>query len=178
MQRLKTILQMAAIIISLMGVVTFSLFILEEAFQTAMFGTWPAQDAKDWRLAKAGVDIQEKIVWWMKAVNYTVGIVQPLGFIAYANYARSADYYMLGLKAKIFANCPECFDGEEIEFTFYPQTVQDNELINHNVRVEIPDGYPAGLAPVVVRGLVRSEGQLVRVRAIEIKAVGKQNDQP
>jgi len=171
MQRIKTLLQMAAIVISLMGVVTFSLFILEEAFQTAMFGTWPAQDAKDWRLAKIGLDTQKKIVWWMKLVNYTVGWVQPLGFIAYANYARSSDYYMDGLGAKIFANCPECFDDEEFTFTFYPQTVTGNELINHNVRVMVPDSLHASLQPVVVRGHVRAEGTVVRVTAIEIKAV-------
>ncbi|MGW8181588.1 MAG: hypothetical protein ACWGQW_22895 [bacterium] len=173
MQRIKTFLQMAAIVISLMGVVTFSLFILEESFQTAMFGTWPAQDAKDWRLAKTGVEFQEKVVWWMKAVNYTVGWIQPLGFIAYKSYAESADFYMAGLKAKIFANCSECFHNEEVEFTFYPLTVQDNELINHQVHVVIPDGYRASLQPVVVRGVVRAEEQLVRIETIEIKAVSE-----
>jgi len=164
---------MAAIVISLMGVVTFSSFILEESFQTAMFGTWPAQDAKDWRLAKIGLEVQEKIVWWMKAVNYTFGWIQPLGFIAYWNYAKSADFYMSGLKAKIFANCPECFNNEEVTFTFHPITVQDDELINHNVHVKIPDGYSADLRPVVVRGMVRDIGQYIRIESIEITAVGK-----
>jgi len=173
MNRIKTFLQMAAIVISLMGVVTFSSFILEEAFQTTMFGTWPAQDAKDWRLAKIGLETQRKIVFWMKAVNYTFGWIQPLGFVAYANYSRSADYYMDGLQAKIFANCPECFDNEVVEFIFYPITVQDDELINHNVHVKIPDGYSADLRPVVVRGLVRDIGQYIRIESIEIKAVGK-----
>jgi len=169
---------MAAIVISLMGVVTFSSFILEEAFQTAMFGTWPAQDAKDWRLAKIGLETQRKIVFWMKFVNYTFGWIQPLGFIAYANYSRSADYYMDGLQAKIFANCPQCFSNEEITFTFYPQQVQNGNLVNHNVSVVPPQDYHADLGPVVVRGMVRSEGFFIRVEATSIKAVGDRNHKP
>jgi len=173
MGKIKTILQMAAIIISLMGIVTFSSFILEEAFQTVMFGTWPAQDAKDWRLAKVGVDIQKKIIFWQKFVNYGFGWVQPLGFIAYNAYINSSEYYVIGLSAKIFAYCPECFDGEEVTFIFRPQRVENGTAIAHQVRVDYPSEEPPTLAPVVVRGMVRAEGTAVRVAAIEIKAVSE-----
>jgi len=173
MEKIKTILQMIAIIISLMGITTFSSFICEEAFQTVMFGTWPAQDAKDWRLVKTGLDIQEKIIFWQKFVNWGFGWVQPLGFVAYNVYIKASEYHILGLSAKVFAYCPECFDGEEVTFTFRPQRIEDGTAIAHQVRVEFPPEVPPTLAPVVVRGTVRVEGQNIRIQALSIKAVSE-----
>jgi len=164
---------MIAIIISMMGIITFSLFILEESFQTVMFGSWPAQDAKEWRLAKRAIEVQKPIIFAMKAVNWSVGWLQPLGFVAYNAYIRSAEFYNLGLSAKVFAYCPECFDGEEVTFTFRPQRVEDGTAIAHQIRVEFPPEVSPTLAPVVIRGTVRAEGQAVRVTAIEIKAVSE-----
>jgi len=43
MKRLKSFLSNIAVILSILGIVTFSLFILEEAVQVTIFGTWPAQ---------------------------------------------------------------------------------------------------------------------------------------
>lgn len=173
MEKIKTILQMIAIIISIMGILTFSEFILEESFQTIMFGTWPAQDAKEWRLVKRGLEAMEYPVTAMKIINWGFGWVQPFGFFAYNAYIRSAEFYMLGLSAKVFAYCPECFDGEEVTFTFRPQRIEDGTAIAHQVRVTFPSEVPPTLAPVVVRGTVRAEGQAVRVTAIEIKAVSE-----
>ena len=173
MDRLKTVLQMIAIIISMMGIVTFSLFILEESFQTVMFGSWPAQDAKEWRVAKRGVEVQKPIIFAMKAVNWSVGWIQPLGFVAYNAYIRSAEFYNLGLSAKVFAYCPECFDGEEVTFTFRPQRIDNGTAISHNIRVDYPSDVVPTLTPMVVRGMVRVEGTAVRIAAIEVKAVSE-----
>lgn len=120
MEKIKTWLTMAMIILSLMGLVTFSLFICEEAIQTTMFGTWPAQDAGDWHHVKRGTDLIAKINTTMKIINYSAGWIQPLAFISYKRYSESADYYLEGLKSKVFARCPECFEGEKIRFTFTP----------------------------------------------------------
>ena len=174
MQKIKTILQMIAIIISLMGITTFSSFILEETFQTIMFGSWPAQDAKDWRLAKIGADLQEKTIFWMKFVNYGFGWIQPLGFIAYANYARSAEFYVDGLRAKIFAHCPECFNDEEVEFIFRPQRIENGIGISGTLHVTYTSEHPPGLDPVVIRGMVRAEGDRVRVQASWVGSVSSQ----
>ena len=157
----------------MMGIITFSLFILEESFQTVMFGSWPAQDAKEWRLAKRAVEIQRPIIFAMKCVNWSVGWIQPLGFVAYNAYIRSAEFYNLGLGAKVFAFCPECFDNEEVEFTLRPQRIDNEEVIAGTIRVEYPSDVVPTMAPVVVRGTVRVEGEVIRIRAIEIKAVSE-----
>uniref|UniRef100_A0A6M3KVR3 Uncharacterized protein n=1 Tax=viral metagenome TaxID=1070528 RepID=A0A6M3KVR3_9ZZZZ len=174
MQRLKTLLQMAAIIISMMGIITFSLFITEEAFQTIMFGTWPAQDAKEWRIVKRGITGMKSAVFTMKVINWGFGYLQPFGFFAYNSYIQAAEFYIEGLSAKVFAFCPECYDGEEFEFTFRPQRVEDGTAISNNLVVVYPDSTLPSLDPVVVRGLVRAEGDRVRVQAIDVKAVGSQ----
>ena len=54
--KIRTVLTSLAVYISVTGLVTFSLFICEESIQTAMFGTWPAQDAGDWYTVKFGVE--------------------------------------------------------------------------------------------------------------------------
>jgi len=174
MQRLKTFLQMAAIVISLMGVITFSLFILEESFQTVMFGSWPAQDAKEWRLVKRAVEAQKPIIFAMKAVNWSVGWLQPLGFVAYNAYIDSAEFYNIGLAAKVFAFCPECFMGEEVEFTFRPQRIADGTASSSDMDVIYPKDVLPSLQTVVVRGIVGDSGGRVRIEAIEIKAVSSQ----
>lgn len=174
MQRLKTLLQMAAIIISMMGIITFSLFITEEAFQTIMFGTWPAQDAKEWRIVKRGITGMKSAVFTMKFINWGFGYLQPFGFFAYNSYIRASEFYIEGLTAKVFAFCPECFDGEEVEFTFRPQRIDNGEGISNNLVVEYPAEHPPGLDPVVIRGMVRAEGDRVRVQASWVGSVSSQ----
>jgi len=69
LQRLKSFLSNVAVILSILGIITFSLFIFEEAIQMATFGTWPAQYAKDWDLVMEGADTiasinQPQIITW------------------------------------------------------------------------------------------------------------------
>ena len=52
LMKLKTCLSNVAVVLSILGIITFSLFIFEEAIQMATFGTWPAQYTKDWVLFK------------------------------------------------------------------------------------------------------------------------------
>ena len=118
--KLKRWLSYALILISFWGLLTFSLFIHEEAIQTAMFGTWPAQDAGDWELVLEGVDLMGSINLSMKIINYSVGWLQPLAFFSYRAYSKSTDFYIKGLKAKAFARAPEAFHGRTVEFKFTP----------------------------------------------------------
>lgn len=143
-QRLKRIFQGIMIYLSIAGLVTFSMFILEEAFQTTMFGTWPAQDARDWQLVAEGCELMESINGTLKIVNWTAGWVQPLAFLAYGSYAKSADYYIRALRAKAFANAPQAFDGDFMRFNFQPQSVKringQAYAINGAVHVPIAEG--------------------------------------
>ena len=115
LKKIKSALSIIAIVLSCMGLVTFSQFILEESFQTVMFGTWPAQDANRWDIVKDGTEMMEGIVGTMRGVNRSVGWIQPLAFISYGSYADSSEFYIRGLRSKIIAHDPKLFVGETID---------------------------------------------------------------
>lgn len=137
MKKIESFFKWFGSYLAIAGLVTFSMFIMEEAFQTTMFGTWPAQDAGEWRLVVRGVDTMEGINTTLKWTNRLGGWIQPFAFLAYGAYARSADFYIEALRAKAFANCPECFDGREITFTFRPQEIEDGT--GRSGRVVVPN---------------------------------------
>ncbi|MBI9082722.1 MAG: hypothetical protein JEZ11_03935 [Desulfobacterales bacterium] len=141
---------------AIMGLVTFSLFILEESFQTVMFGTWPAQDAKDWELVSEGADLMVGITNTMKVVNYSAGWVQPIAFVAYRKYGIAAEYYTRCLRAKVFANRPELFVGRPVSFEFRPKEIR-----------AMPDGsFLAVNGQMQVRTPIRLEGAVFRVSGV------------
>jgi len=109
-----------ATILSIMGLITFALFILEEAMQTIMFGTWAAQDAGDWALVLAGCETNRKINRTLKIVNYSVGWIQPFAFIAYRSYGEAMDFYIEALERKILRREPGLFIGKELTLTVQP----------------------------------------------------------
>jgi hypothetical protein len=145
--KIRQWLSYAAVVLSILGIITFSLFIFEEAFQTTMFGTWPAQDAKNWHLVLEGVDIMKSVNLGLKIVNYTVGWMQPLAFFSYRAYARSADYYVKALEAKVFAFAPETFDGRTVDIIFTPIKIERTsggvKYINRKITVESQTYIPA-----------------------------------
>ena len=135
MSKFKNVLQLALAIVTILGLITFSLFIIEEAFQTIMFGTWPAQDAKDWDTVLAGTDLMESTVTTLNVINYACGWLQPLAFIAYRSYGKAARYYIKGLRTKVFAMSPESFDGRVHEFIFRPQRIVNGALVNGKITI-------------------------------------------
>ena len=167
-RRGKAILSVLAIYISLTGLVTFSLFILEESIQTAMFGTWPAQDAKDWELVHFGCERMRDANTMMKAINYSFGWIQPLAFFAYKSFSESAESYIQSLEARIFANAPEIFHGRTMTFAFTPQTVVETQdglyaHINHRIRFLSAERLPTGRTRRLT-GTISNEGEQVIIR--------------
>jgi hypothetical protein len=139
--------------LGLAGLITFNLFILEEAFQTCMFGGWPAADAQEWRLVKRNIETMEKLRTTLIVVNNIGGWIHPFAWIAYDAYGKSEREYIDGLTAKCFANCPECFNGEKVTFTFKPQEEYPEDgywkLINGATTVFIRQRTP------VITGIVK-----------------------
>lgn len=162
---LKEKLSILMAVLSVMGIVTFSLFILQESFQTVMFGSWPAQDAGDWRQVRRGVLMMRATARTINIVNYSVGWIQPLAFISYRSYAKSAQYYLESLEKKTFARAPELFIGERVEFAFYPKQIKNirgaREATNGKIRVILSKTPERG--QITVSGVLRidSEGRLV-----------------
>lgn len=126
MAKLKRALHILALYLAIAGTITFSLFIIQEAFQTAMFSTWAAQDANNWAVCKAGADLMGRINFTLKIVNYSMGWIQPLAFIAYGAYAKAADQYVQSLTAKILAHAPELYLNQEIDLSFVPNNYSRN----------------------------------------------------
>jgi len=140
MKKAKTWLRVFYAYITLTGTIMFGLFILEEAFQTTMFATWPAKDVKQWEIVYDGCKLMKSITVTLKVVNYTIGYIQPIAFIAYRKFAQSADYYIKALRSEIFANRPDLFVNEYVNFNFVPNEIRngpDNSLflINRKIRV-------------------------------------------
>ncbi len=171
--RLKAFLSIAAIILSILGVVTFSLFIFEEAIQMATFGTWPAQYANDWEQVMKGADTIESINHSMKTLNYAVGWIQPFSFFSYQAYGKATDYYVESLRKKTLAAAPECFVGRKVEFVFVPDEIQTEgskiRLANGNI-VVITSSIPE-TKRVRVSGLVEKDGDLIVIKADSIRPV-------
>ena len=51
------------------------------------------------------------------ATGYAIGWIQPLAFLSYQSYARSADYYTRALDTKVLAHAPELYVGSNITLT-------------------------------------------------------------
>jgi len=125
--KLKSALMIAMAILTIMGIVTFSLFILEESLQTVMFGTWAAQDAGNWSLVLKGIDTNRKINETLKFMTKWFGWIQPFAWIAYASYGKSMDYYLDSLENKIMTKDPMLMDGRAIRIDFRPKAARKNE---------------------------------------------------
>jgi len=162
-EKVKGVLGKIMIIISIMGLVTFSLFIMEEAYQTVMFGTWAAQDAKDWELVYEGAQTMSGINKGMKGLNYVAGWIQPFAFFAYRSYGIAGDYYVKALKAKILANRPSIFVGRYVEFNFIPIKLQLEKdhfrLINGRIHIlKTSLGYQENIGKTIkVKGILQQQ---------------------
>lgn len=141
-RRLKVWLAALAMYLSIAGLITFSLFMLEESYQTVMFGTWPAQDAQRWDIVLEGTDLMETIIKTMKTVNYSCGWVQPLAFISYRAYAKSGEFYIKGLRAKVLAHDPEMMVNREVKLKFRVRQIKkygDKFLLSNGRLVIVSD---------------------------------------
>ena len=167
--KIKIILWVFGTYITIVGVVTFSQFIMEEAIQTAIWGTWPAQDAKQWHLVKDGVEVIDSINTALKIVTYSFGWVQPLAMLGYLKYVEATEYYIKGLNAKAFANAPDLYIGEHVKFTFYPKEIRNNELaVNRNIGVYLKDHVEAFnkkiFGKIIIEGIVYYENDMLIIR--------------
>ena len=136
---IKRILNHGFVILGVLGLITFSQFILEESIQVAMFGTWPAQDAKDWATVLEGAEIMEGINGTLKIVTYAVGWIQPLAFVSYREYSKATEFYIKSLKQRVFGQAPALFLGREVRMRFIPAriVVEDGRTILRNGQIQI-----------------------------------------
>jgi hypothetical protein len=117
-------LKWLAVYMSIVGLVTFPLFIHEEALQTIMFGTWQAAAADRYDIIANGANMMEKINRSMKTINYVFGWVNPLSFMSYGAYGNATDFYIEASRAKIMRKAPHLVTGVEVRVDFKPSKIE------------------------------------------------------
>jgi len=155
--------------ISIAGLYTFTAFIIEEAQQQVIWGTWPARDAKNWALVYNGCQILRSMNKNLKILNWSVGYIQPLALLSYHSYWKSTDYYVRSLEALIMQKSPKCFHNKKVEFLFTPEKIlQENnqiKLISYNLIV-ISDYVPEKF-PIKVKGTGIAKGKVLIIKMEE-----------
>ena len=106
MTMLKTVF---TIYLAITGLVTFSLFILEESLQTAMFSTWAAKDAQDWTLVMKANRFFKGTNQALGSINKWFGWVNPFSYKAYDSYHVATDFVVKANEAQIANFEPELF---------------------------------------------------------------------
>jgi len=162
-RRLKHIFTYMLVYLTIAGAYTFTAFIIEEAEQQVIWGTWPAQDSKNWALVMEGCDLLKNLNKTMNLINWSIGYIQPLALISYHSYWKSTEYYIKGIETKIFANAPDLFNNRKIKIMFTPKKIKKENnriiLINRKIRI-ITDKIPK-TRRVVVSGIVRVDGEKI-----------------
>lgn len=154
-KKFKSITTILLLYISIAGLYTFTAFILEEAQQQVIWGTWPARDAKNWALVYNGCQILRSMNRSLKILNWTIGYIQPLALLSYHSYWKSTDYYIRSLEAVIMKQSPRCFAGKNVELLFTPEKITQEDgvkkLIGYNIIVVVdyvPEKFPAQIEGV------------------------------
>jgi len=147
-RRARIALSVLALYLSASGLVTFSLFIIEESIQTAMFGTWQASDAGDWWTVKFAADRISDANRLLRMINIAGGWIQPLSFLAYRSYGRATEAYLAALEAKLLAKAPELFVGRIVTVSFTALEARPVPSgyahTNHRLTVLSPIRHPTG----------------------------------
>jgi hypothetical protein len=142
---------------ALIGLVTFPLFIMEEATQMVVFGTWQASSAKDWHTLNRGIDLAERINAHTKHVNRLLGWIHPLNRLSYQDFTAATDYWIESNRVKILALDPHAMGGRRLTLSFTPDSMTDMgdhwTLKAGLITVIVPD-KPLSI-PVSVSGIVR-----------------------
>ena len=154
------------LVLSVMGLITFSLFILEESCQLCVFSNFAAVDAEDWGNVKDNNDVLRSINSTLDTINRFLGWIQPLSYVSYKAWSRATHRYLTTLDALAFAHQPELFEGRVITFYFKPKEIKRGKygymLINGKVVVQMKD-IPE--LPVLIKGkvVVRDKKVIIQV---------------
>lgn len=161
---MKKLAKYFGLYLGIVGLFSFNCFILEEAFQTVMFGSWGAFQAREYRLIKKELATQETLRATLNIINNIGGWLNPFGWFAYKGYVDAEREWIDATNAKLFAEAPEVFNGEIVTFTFQPQEqeIADGYNIYRNGNVEI---YSAGNITPVVTGKVKTESGKIIIDA-------------
>lgn len=152
--------------LALAGLITFSMFILEESLQSVTFGIWPAKNAKAWANVKRGLDLMDNINSTLKIINYSVGWFQPLAFISYRAYSEASDSFIESSVVEVLANEPELYLNNKVRIEFIPRSIEsleDGSFLAVNGRLSVKQKFRPTIGEVIrVEGILKKkDGRLV-----------------
>ena len=113
--------------IALYGIFGFGLFIIEESIQSLQFGGWQLEKTGSYQEIITNSDLMEGMNKTMRLVNNIGGWMNPIGFVAYRQYATATDRYVLALRTTVFAHRPELLAGRSITTNLRPTSVQSRD---------------------------------------------------
>lgn len=86
------------------GMAGFACFICEESMQTAMFGAFAYNNAKDYYGLQNHIVVMESTASLSKVIIYSIGWLNPLMFPSYVNYLKNNDAYIKASKSVVRNN--------------------------------------------------------------------------
>lgn len=124
----RTVKTIFTIYIATAGLVTFSLFILEEALQTAMFSTWAAKDSKEWPLILEADRFFKKTNKTLEFINTHFGWINPFSLYAYDAYSRATSIFVMSTEANLAAFATDLLADQKENITLY---LEVRSVIHH-----------------------------------------------
>ena len=138
--RTKTVLNGVLAYLTIIGVVSFSLFLFEESAQMLSFANFSASDTKRYDLMKTNLNIMSDIMDTAESMNRLLYVLNPFQYKAYKAYVIATRAYISTLEGEILANAPELYINEKISMAFKPDSysaAQNNLFIAENRSIKV-----------------------------------------
>jgi len=116
---LSGVLKAFYLYLGIVGLFSFSLFIMEEAIQMLSFANFSTTDTHQWGQTKANVEQIERVIGHMEAINSVFVALQPIQWWAYRDYINASKNYAESLHLEVLANEPSLYIGEKRLYRFY-----------------------------------------------------------
>ena len=154
---LSGVLKYFYLYLSIIGLISFSCFICQEAIQIVTFANFSCSDTRRYDLLKKNIEKIAEINDHLRALNAVLLIMQPFQYIAYSDYCNGTQSYIETLQAEVLANDPGLYAGEQISIDFYYKSLISDQrgfVIKSGKLLCILATKPQG-NPVRITGVVR-----------------------
>jgi len=111
-------LKIAVLYLSIVGIISGSCFIIEEAIQTAIFANFSATDTHRYDLVLKNINQIETINKRLRLINSILMVIQPIAWFGYESFCSSTDLYVETLEAEIMAFEPDLLIGRDVSIRF------------------------------------------------------------
>ena len=145
--------------LSIIGLVSFSLFIMEEAIQSIQFANFSCGDTRRYDLMRSNIEQIAEINSHMRTLNKILRLIQPIQWWAYRDYSDNIDLYVQSMQAEILANQPEVYVDTYVDIWFYWKTIESQPngsfLLKHRDIIvpidKIPQEKPTRVSGFLMR---------------------------